>query len=553
MPAPDVTDSGQVDYGPAHETYATDEIPRVEVTDEMLLEDGENEESWLHYRGGYRGHGYTPCDALDTESVADLELEYIYHIDTGGGYEDSPTIVPGDPPILYTVGGYDKMAALNARTGEVYWVFQPRFRHHTDVSMARPYSRGVAVYGDTVYLNATDTTIYALDRYTGEERWSTRLHDPTDGYFQTQKPIVYDGMLILGHSGGERGVQGEYTAVDAETGEIEYSETFILKDKWPEESWRYGAGTAWMTPVIDPETETVYWSTGNPGPDFNANVRPGPNVMTCSTVATDAHTGELKWFYQILPHDWWDRDIASPPLVATPSDGRTRVFQQGKHGWVYMFDAESGKVTERSEPYGYHTDNEFERPGFSNEEAVEDQGPSLWGGSEWSPPSWSPKTDRFYALGNFTKNDLVAAHPDYEERAQGSYGYLDGFVGGGLKNDVLPTNEGGEVVAYDPETGARDWTHETPEIIMSGSLVTGGNVLVVGLPTSEIRFIDAETGDLLRREREPDAPVCAAPTSWYDPGTEKQYLAVAAGGGGDVARYKYPSRPGHLLVYSVDA
>lgn len=552
MVAPDTTDSGQVDYGPTYETFDTDAIPRVSVTDEMLRDDERNEESWLHYRGSYRGHGHAPCDALDTDSVDDLELEYIYHIDTSGGYEDSPTVVPGNPPVLYTIGGYDKMAAINARTGEEYWMFQPRFRHHTDISMSRPYSRGVAVYQDKVYLNATDTTIYALDRYTGEEIWTTQLHDPSDGYFQTQQPIVYDGMLILGHSGGERGVQGKYTAVDAESGEVVYQGSFINEDRWPEESERYGAGTAWMTPVIEPETETVYWSSGNPGPDFNANVRPGPNVMTCSTVATDAQTGDLKWFYQITPHDWWDRDIASPAVVTTPDDGERRVLQQGKHGWVYTFDDENGKVIERSEPYGYHTDNQFEPLGFGDDGGVEDQGPSLWGGSEWSPPCWSPETNLFYALGNFTKNTLVAAHPDYEERAKGSYGYLDGFVGGGLVDGVLPTNEGGEVVAYDPETGAREWTHETPEMIMGGSLVTAGDVLIVGLPTSEIRFIDATNGELLRREREPDAPISSAPVSWYDPETEKQYLAVAAGGGGDVARYKYPSRPGHLVVYSVD-
>lgn len=363
--------------------------------------------------------------------------------------------------------------------------------------------------------------------------------------------MVYDGKLILGHSGGERGVQGKRTAVDAETGEKLWEETFVPEEKWAEDSWKYGAGTAWMSPVIDPDTDTIYWSTGNPGPDFNANVRPGPNAMTCATVATDVDTGEVKWYYQIIPHDWWDRDVASPPVVATPSDGRTRVYQQGKHGWVYIFDAENGKILERSEPYGWHTDNEFEQLNFT--EAVEDQAPSLWGGSEWSPPSYSPETDLFYALGNFSTNSLYTDEPDYEEKAQGSYGYLDGFVGGGLKDGVLPTNEGGEVVAYDPIDGKRRWSHEVPALIMAGSLVTAGNVLVIGLPTSEIRFLDAETGELLRRSREADAPISSAPSSWYDPGTEKEYVAVPAGGGADVTRFNYPSRPGHLLVFSVEA
>lgn len=548
----DVSDAGQVSAGPVHEvTSAASEIPEVSVTDEMLLNDETNPESWLHYRGGYSGHGYTHSDVLDTESVEDLELEYVYSIDTTGGYQDSPTIVPGDPPVLYTIGGYDKMAALNARTGDLYWEFQPRFRHHTDYGMARTYSRGVAVYEDTVYLNATDTTLFALDRYNGEERWHTQLYDPDDGYYQTQKPLVYDGKVIMGHSGGERGVQGNRVAIDAETGEKLWEKTFVPKDKWPEDSWKYGAGTAWMTPVLDPDTDTLYWSTGNPGPDFNANVRPGPNAITNATVATDAQTGELKWYYQIIPHDWWDRDVASPPVLATPGDGKKRVYQQGKHGWVYIFDAENGKVLERSEPYGYHTDNEFERLNFAD--GVDEQGPSLWGGSEWSPPSYSPKTEKFYALGNFSTNNLVSAAPDYEEKAQGSYGYLDGFVGGELKDGELPTNEGGEVVAYDPITGGREWTHEVPALIMAGSLVTAGNVLVVGLPTSEIRFLDARTGEQLRSSRTADAAISSAPTSWYDPGTEKEYLAVAAGGGADVARFNYPSRAGQLLVFSVDA
>jgi alcohol dehydrogenase (cytochrome c) len=196
----------------------TDRIPRFDVTQEMLDESAEDPESWLMFSKNYEAHRYTPCDTITKENVTELELEYDLQVGANSSMEGSPVIVPGDPPIMYQTNGPSHVKAIDAREGEVLWSYT--FAAPDDaVLCCDDNNRGVAVWEDKIYMTSLDSGVQALDRYTGEEVWYVSTADHREGYSATWAPIVWNGMLFTGSVGGEFGVRGFHTALDAETGE----------------------------------------------------------------------------------------------------------------------------------------------------------------------------------------------------------------------------------------------------------------------------------------------------------------------------------------------
>ncbi|QCC57968.1 PQQ-binding-like beta-propeller repeat protein [Natrinema thermotolerans] len=516
------------------EQHDTDRIPEVDVDQEMLSDTGEDPESWLMYGGSYEQHRATPADVITPENVADLELEYELSVGTGSSMEGTPIVVPGDPPVMYQTNGPNHMKAIDPREGEILWSYTYAVPMGVELC-CDDNNRGAAVHGDTVYMTTLDSGVVALDRYTGEERWYTSTADHEEGYSATWAPVVHDGTIYTGSAGGEYGVLGFIAAIDAESGEIQWQTDTLLEDEWVGASREHGCGTSWMTPTIDEEAGVLYTAVANPGPDFDGTVRPGPNFPTCGTISLDLESGEFQWGFQSSPHDVWDYDAVAPRVlvrdVETDDGSMDMVVGSDKTGWVYMMDAESGDLHERSEEICQHINMWEMIPHISEDERVPFV-PGAPGGNDWQPPSYNPETGLVYVIHQNYPQDLYWR---YEEFSEGNP-----YWGGGLADPAseFPDEWNGAITAFaavDPTTGERVWREwiesEDDHYMWGGSLSTATGLVFNGTQNGTFVAYDGETGDRLW-EYEFDVPISASPMSWYDPDEGKQYVAVQVGGSG---------------------
>lgn len=526
-------------------------IPETDVTHDMLLESATDPESWLMYGGGYRQQRHTTADVITPENVGDLEMEYLVQPGTlSGEMEGSPVVVPGDPPIMYQTNGPDHCKAIDARAGDVLWSYT--YSNPDNLRLCCGLNnRGVAVFKDRVFMTTLDAGLVALDRYTGEELWYHSTADYERGYSATWAPIVYEGKVLNGSAGGEYGVRGFVDAIDTDSGDRVWRHWTTPQDQWVGDSYEQGACTVWMSVTVDPETDTLYAPTSNPGPDFDATARPGPNPYTTGTLALDTESGEYQWHFQESPHDWWDYDSAAPRiLIDREVDGEQRRFAvaPGKTGWVWTMDAEDGKVHERSEEFVQHM-NMWSLPHQDLEETPWVM-TKLHGGAEWNPPAYSPETGLIYVKGINHPMKLVW-EPEEFEPGQPYYGgryevaprsndldpdYLSP-VGGSLESESdleVPeqwNRRAGCIAAIDPVSGELVWREWRDYYGFGGALTTATGLMFTGTGDGHFIAYDAETGDHLW-EFNVGASVNSSPVSWYDPGSGKQYVAVQAGGGG---------------------
>ncbi|GAB7017212.1 outer membrane protein assembly factor BamB family protein [Halostagnicola bangensis] len=531
------------------EDHDADRIPEEDITQEMLSESAENPEAWLMYGGGYKQQRNTTADVITPDNVDDLELEYEMQVGTGSSMEGTPIVIPGDPPVMYQTNGPNHIKAIDAREGEVLWSYT--YAPPIDVLLCcDDNNRGAAVYGDKVYMTTLDSGVVALDRYTGEEEWYTQTADHEVGYSATWAPVVYDETVYTGSAGGEYGVLGFLAALDTESGESVWQSDTLPDDEWIGASREHGCGTSWMTPTIDEERGVLYSPIGNPGPDFDGTVRPGPNFPTCGTLSMDLESGEIEWGYQESPHDVWDYDSAAPRVLVNDLevDGEETdvVLGSGKTGWVYILDADDGHLYERSEECSQHINMWEMIPHISEDERVPFV-PGAPGGNDWQPPSYSPETELAYFVHQNFPQDLYWRFEEYTEG--------DPYWGGGLDDpaDENPDEWNESITAFvavDPTTGEvvwRDWI-ESEQYMWGGSMATSTGLVFNGTQNGTFVAYDGESGDRLW-EYEFDVPISASPMSWYDPDEGAQYVAVQVGGSGWL---RQGERGDTLAVFSMD-
>lgn len=515
----------------------------VTVTDELIQNDETNGESWLQYNGNLAQNGYSPADRITADNVSDLTEAYSITTENYG-LETNPVVVPGDPPEMYftskrgliEVEGEDKeqnritVHAVNARTGEEIWT--KNYQYPEGSSPTHQVNRGVTVYGDSVYLGTLDTKIVSFDRETGEQNWATSvLLDDQDQFrsFITETPLAYDGKILFGQGGDTAGwsIMG---AVDAESGEILWTQRTHDKDGWVADTWKYSSGGAWMSPTVDAETDTMLMSIGNPGPAYNGVVRPGPNNYTNAVVAMDPSTGEIKWDHQFAPHELWDYDVhCSPQVFNMEVDGEERrvVSQNWKAGWRYIIDVETGELVTRTEPFARQGGDGFFSPPPLGKENAKTMAPPALGATEWPPDAYSPQTGYHYVGNLNASQDVWRTEWSYDDET------LD-WAGGGTSS--LNENVSAEVVAQDAASGETEWTFPIPDIedgwppalaFTGGSSTTGGGLVFHGSAGGHMYALDDETGEQLW-SADTGGRITASPVIWDDPDAGKQFVAVAA-------------------------
>ena len=317
------------------------------VTTERLLKP--EDANWLMIRRSYDGWGYSPLDQINSSNVARLRPVWGSTTGEGRAHESAPVVNSG---VLFITTPNNQVIAFDAVTGTILW----RYRRPRPAGAIVPHevNRGVALYGDRVYFTAGEAVLVALNARTGMEVWSTIIADNKAGYYTTLAPLIADGKVLVGASGGEFGIRGFVAAFSAESGK-EIWRTFTVpapgepgSDTWPAggEQWKTGGAPVWVTGNYDPETNLAFFGTGNGGPTIGDN-RPGDNLYTASAIALDVATGAIRGYHQYHPNDSWDYDEVSPPiLVDYQRNGRTikGLIDVARDGYVWFLERSTGPI-----------------------------------------------------------------------------------------------------------------------------------------------------------------------------------------------------------------
>jgi len=496
---------------------------------------------WLMIRRTYDGWGYSPLDQITPANVARLQPEWSFATGLTSGHQAAPLV---NGSVMFVSTPSNQVIAVDVKSGQLLW----RYRRPlpSDLIQAHNTSRGVALYGDRVYFAAAEAVLVALDAKTGREVWTTKVEDNKLGYYMSLAPLVADGKVMVGVSGGELGVRGFVAGYDAETGK-ELWKAFTVpapgepgSETWPKgDEWKTGGGSVWVTGNYDPETNLAFWGTGNGGP-WMGDRRPGDNLYTASTIAIDVATGKIKGHFQYNPNESWDWDEVSPPiLVDYQRNGRTvkGLIDVARDGYLWFLERTDGpikfvegkpfvnqNVFKSLDPKTGRPDIDLDhKPGTGKRAEF---CPSLWGGKDWPPIAFSPKTRMIYIPANENLCGSSTGQPM-------TYTPGRAYTGASTTMTMVPNADHiGEVQAWNVDTGQRVWTHKYQKSANWGPmLATGGGVVFSG-GTNDRKFhaFDAASGKLLW-EFPTSSGVLGQPSSFTLDG--KQYVAVMSGWGVD--------------------
>jgi PQQ-dependent dehydrogenase (methanol/ethanol family) len=426
-------------------------------------------------------------------------------------------------------------------------------------------NRGAAYYGGRVYMATLDAQLVALDTADGHVAWKVQVADNRRAYSITHAPVIAAGKVLVGLSGAEYGIRGRLTAYDAATGALVWRWWAIPSPeeggwwgRWAEtdpfgtrlnrdvaqekrdsakyaDAWKSGGGSIWQAPAVDTARGLVILTVNNASPDVDGVVRPGDNLYTNCIVALDLATGKLRWYFQEVPHDTWDYDPISPPVLIDVPDASGRrvaaVAQAGKTGWVYVVDRATGKPIRRSDAF-VEQRNMFTP---ATREGVHLM-PGGNGGSEWSPTAYSPQTGYLYVLG-LNEHELYKLRP---EKLAPPASWLSGV----WYSTKGSTADNGTFTAVDLATGRLAWQDTVPHPMVGGALATAGGLVFVGTKDRRVLAMDARSGRILWTYTT-HGGVNAPPVSYMLDG--RQYVAVAAGGNFQINA----PRDDELLVFAL--
>jgi PQQ-dependent dehydrogenase (methanol/ethanol family) len=460
---------------------------------------------WITYNGNVSGNRYSELTQINAANVNKLGLRWTFSIPLWSqflpdtpyyhenmryfGLETVPLVADG---IMY-VTGPNQAFALDARTGHPIWQYsRPRTPGIvSDASLGT--NRGVAILGDKVFMATDNAHLIALHRVTGRLLWEVVMPDEAQHYGSTVAPLIVKDMVIAGVSGGDWGIRGFLAAYKASSGERVWRRWTVPAegepgiDTWKGNAWKYGGGGTWLTGSYDPETDTLFWTTGNPYPNSDDRERGGDNLFTNCVLAINPASGEVKWYYQFTPHDTHDWDATTPTvLVNTKYRGQDRklLLHADRNGFFYVFDRTDGKlllakqfvkrmtwasgIDERGRPI-LLPDSEVTCPDSA---------------TNWNGTAYSPITRLYYVMT--VEKCQVKLMPGSWKKERPA---------------VEPARK--YLRALDIETGNIVW--EIPEIGLTdgkrvaGVLGTAGGILFYGDPSGEFLAVDERDGKTLWR------------------------------------------------------
>jgi alcohol dehydrogenase (cytochrome c) len=530
------------------------------VTDQAIENAATNTKEVLTWGLTTDGQRHSSLTQVNTQTVKQLVPAWSFSF--GGekqrGQESQPVIHNGR---MFVTASYSRIYALDTKTGAKLWKYEHRLPEGI-MPCCDVVNRGAALYGDLVIFSTLDAQLVALDQATGKLVWKEKIDDYQGGYSNTAAPIIANGLILTGVSGGEFGVVGRVEARDAKTGAMVWSRPTVegfmgykyvdgkqvengisgtTNKTWPGDLWKSGGAATWLGGTYDAKTGLAYFGTGNPAP-WNSHLRPGDNLYSCSTLAIDVKTGQIVWHYQTTPHDGWDYDGVNEFVTYDAGGGKRLGGKADRNGFFYVIDAKSGKL-ENAFPFvnkitwassidlktGRPVYNDDNRPGAPKTEGEDKNGktvfsaPSFLGGKNQMPMAYSPDTGLFYVPANEWGMDIHNEPVAYKKGAA--------YLGAGFTIKTLGDGPIGALRAFDPKTGKKVWEVTNNAPLWGGVMTTKGGLVFWGTPEGFLKAADAKTGAEVWKFQT-GSGVVAPPITWEDGGV--QYIAVVSGWGGAV-------------------
>jgi PQQ-dependent dehydrogenase (methanol/ethanol family) len=557
-------------------------VSAAELDGNALLQADLNPNDWVMYHQSYKSWHYSPLIQINTSNVKDLKLLWQHTPNTGArGVQSVPIVVDGT--LYYTSSG-STIWALDAATGAFKWKFTPKIDlDRANTTANTPYNRGVAAGYGNVYVGTADGHLIAVDMRTGKSVWDTQLLTELSakGTAFTGAPLVLKDKVIVGATAGEySSCCGPIFAVDAKTGKEAWRFDTIGGDErsrasWKNDSWKTGGGGGWMTGGYDPKTDTLFWGTANPNPDYDyggANwqtegARPGENLYTSGVIALDPNTGRLKSYFQENPHDAWDFDGAVGEFVMLTRDGKDYVVHPNKGGYVYVYNRDVSNVPLKIENVWHlgKTSNFVKDVDPKTGQLIgrrdlhegmnEALCPAIDGAISWNSGSYNPDTGLYYKIGQeFCANQEVIKG----DRLPDNSGRLD--ISATWKVIAPPGHDKafGHVSGRDPITGKVAWEVEYKYFPLASLLSTKGGLVFVPGADGQFDALDAKTGQKLWSHNNGLGHTGGVISYAVD---GKQYIAVVTGWGSHVSgNFKplygepflsMPGDTGQLLVFGL--
>lgn len=546
-----------------------------DVTPERLVNSGSETGNWLTVHRTYNSQRFSPLDQINQDTVKDLSIAFVTTLgipSSGGRYavarnEGTPLVEDG---FMYLQSGWSVVTKIDVRDGQwgrIVWQYTPEMdrQYISDTACCGAENRGIALVGDQVIAATMDGVLFALDKNTGDVNWERQVTDRARAETFTVPPLVIGDTVIMGPAGAEYGIRGWLEGIDVNTGDAKWRTYTVAGPDdpgfhtWEGRAWETGGGSIWQAGSYDPELNLVYYGTGNPGPDFDSEYRPGDNLYTDSLLALNPDTGKIVWYFQYTPNDPFDYDeIGVNPLIDIEINGEMRhlVTHVGRNGIAYALDRATGEFIwgEQYLEYVIWTDGVDPVTGkpssydpnakiqdYKGVRAALDGSPAMFcprisGGTNWQPTSYSPITKRIYGVADEGCDNTVTAAPaaipdvvggDFE-LTKGKNWMARGPVSPADQRHEKPAGSeglGSSVYAIDVTTGKVAAKKLVP-VYGTGALATAGNLVFISDGAGYLRAYDPDTLDVIW-ERNVGTPFGGPPMTYAVDG--KQYIAVLAG------------------------
>ena len=518
-----------------------------------------DDNQWTMPAKNYAATRFSGLDEINGDSVKNLRVDFTFSLGTMHGVEAAPIVVDNTMYVVTPYPNFVYALDLTKPGAPLKWQFIPKPEPASQgVACCDVVNRGVVYWNGKIIFNTLDDHTIALDAATGKMLWRTKLGDINTGESITMAPLVVKGKVLVGDSGGEFGVRGWLTALDAETGKIAWRAYSTGPDKdvligpdfhpfypdaqgpdlgvrtWPPDAWKIGGGTVWGWIAYDPDLNLIYYGTANPGP-WNQEQRPGDNKWTTTMFARDPDTGAAKWAYQMNPHDEHDYDGVNEIVLIDAEIGGTMrkvLLHPDRNGFLYVIDRTSGELIS-ADPYGPENaltgvDMKSGRPVVNEAkttkvgQTVHDICPTASGAKDWQPSAYSPVTGLLYIPHENLCMDWESVQTNYIAGTP--------YVGAVVVMKPAEGGNRGEVTAWDPVARKPAWQIKEDLPVWSGALATAGGLVFYGTMDGWFKAVDAKTGQL-KWQFKTGSGIIGQPIAYKAPDGHEE-IAILSGVGG---------------------
>jgi len=543
-------------------------LPGLALANQEVIKLTQDSKNWAMQAGNMQNQRYSALKQINKDNVKNLRVAWTMSTGVLRGHEGGPLVI-GD--MLYVHSPFpNKVFAIGLADQQIKWKYEPKQDPTViPVMCCDTVNRGVAYADGKIFLQQADTNLVALDAKTGKELWKVKNGDPKKGETNTNAPHVFKDKVITGISGGEFGVRGFVAAYDIKTGKqvwkgystgpdaemlVDPAKTMTWTDgkmapvgkdsslkTWQGDQWKIGGGTTWGWYSYDPKLNLMYYGSGNPS-TWNPVQRPGDNKWSMTIWARDVDTGQVKWVYQMTPHDEWDFDGVNEMILAdginVKGKPRNVLVHFDRNGFGYTLDRVTGQllVAEKFDPkvnWATHVDMKTGRPQVVAKYSTQAQGPDVntkqicpaaLGTKDQQPAAYNPANKMFYVPTNHVCMDYEPFKVEYTAGQP--------YVGATLSMFPAPGSHGGmgNFIMWDAGTGKIVKSKPEKFSVWSGALVTAGGVACYGTLEGYVKCVDAnDISKELYKFKTPSG-IIGNLNTWEFKG--KQYIGVLSGIGG---------------------